>query len=279
MWRSSDTLIVPLRVIFLFALLEFSIFIFSGVNLSSLSGDHYFDLNVDPLRWIFYLLRLPQLVLSYSWLAIAVDVAILTLFIALLVRPHNHWLALSLLILLMFYYATLTGYLTHRNYQTGFFLLLFPFVFSRNSSKLHAFQALRYFLLFFYLSAALLKDSSGAMTDPHHFSRVLQLQFLPYYLESNTGWRTGLNQYLVSHIKLAYVLYVGAFLLELSALAGFLTRRFDRLLALFFVIFHLLNWCLMDIAPFGQLSLLCLLFFSNEMIAGLKGLPLSRSAS
>lgn len=252
------------RVILFIVLLEYSIFILSGTSFSFLSGDRFFSLQADPLSWLFYMLRIPQFIVGNLWVGIILDATVWCLLIAFILKPGNYKLAVALFVLLLLFYVTLTGYLTHRNYQTGFFLVFIPFMFKKEINKRFAFETARYFLLFFYASAALLKIYNHSLIDPDLLSHLVSGQFTPYFVEGNTGFRTSVNLFLMQHSSVAHFLYISSFLLELSAIAGFFTKRFDHWLAIALISFHLCNWFVMDIAPFGQLSFICLLFLKNK---------------
>lgn len=251
------------RLLLLLIAFEFLAFICSGVSFSFLHGDPFFSIGVDPLYWFFYALNIPQFIIAHQWAGIGADIFVMLLLCLLIKKPSNQIIAWLLLPLMILFYVTLTGYHTHRNFQTGFFLVLVPFSFKALQSRQLAYNALRYFLLFFYFSSAVLKLSSSSIFDADHFSTILQQQFVPYYLEGNTGWRTSINAYLVDHSALTYVLFLTGIVIEGTTIAGFFTKKFDRFLGFVLICFHLVNWILMDIAPLGQLSFICLLFMGR----------------
>ncbi|MEO7524708.1 MAG: hypothetical protein ABIT58_11470 [Ferruginibacter sp.] len=253
-----------LRIFFCLLLFEVTLFVFSGVSFSFLQGDRFFQLGADPFSWLVYGLNLPQFILKHYWIGFTLDISIIVLFLLFIRNPFSHGLALVLFILLFVFYICLMGYLTHRNYQAGFFMVLIPFIFKKDINKAFAFEAVRYFLLFFYLSAALLKFTNGSLLDPAHLSHMISGQFSAYFLEGNTGFRTHLNSYLMNHEKTGYLLYSGSFLVELSVIFGFFTKRYDKLIAVLLLVFHLTNWLIMDIAPFGQITFISLLFISHS---------------
>jgi hypothetical protein len=260
----ANSLKAKIRIIFCIVLVEFLIIIFSGVSLSSLHGNPFFNIGVDPFYWLFFLLKIPQFIVAHQWIGIIIDSLLLLGLILFIKAPGNNKLALFLFLLMLCFYITLTGYLTHRNYQFGFVLVFFPFAFRNVTSKMLAYEALRYFLLFFYFSSALFKITGGNFFDENILSTFLKGQFAPYYLEGNTGWRTDLNGYLVDHSSVSYFLFVVGVLIELSAVLGFFTKKFDTKIAVLLILFHSANWILMDIAPIGQVGFISLLFLSTH---------------
>lgn len=254
-----------LSILFCIVLLEYLLFIFSGVSFTFLHGDTFFKIEADPVSWFFYCLKIPQFITSHHWFGITLDIAVILLLLLFIRDPVNNRLAILLFLLLLLYYVTFMGYHAHRNYQFGFFMVFIPFLFKNETSKTYAYEATRYFLLFFYVSAALLKLSNQALTDISLFSHLISGQFTPYFLEGNTGIRTDVNLYLIGHPSLSHILYLASFLIELSAIIGFFTKRLDKLLAIVLLLFHFCNWFIMDIAPFGQMAFICLLFLGKEL--------------
>lgn len=252
-----------IRTLLVLLLLECVIFLFSGVGFHSLYNAPFFSFNIDVFHAVYYFAHIPQFIVSNLWVAYCLDALTLILILILLFKPLARYLVGLLIILLFTYYITLTGYHTHSNYQMGFVIVLFPFLFRNKNSKAIAFECMRYYLLFFYASSAYLKAATGSIFRTDHLSQILQGQFLPYFLEGNTGYRTDLNIFLINHHSISYTLYLAGFLLELFAVIGFFTKKYDKVLCISLLLFHFVNWFLMDIAPFGQITFICLLLFST----------------
>ena len=49
-----------------------------------------------------------------------------------------------------------------------------------------------------------------------------------------------------------------------ALIIGFVTKKYDRLLAILLLGFHFMSWLIMDIAPFGQVGFISLLFLSRQ---------------
>jgi hypothetical protein len=103
----------------------------------------------------------------------------------------------------------------------------------------------------------------------NHLISIFKQQFFPYYMEQNFGMRATINSYLINHQKITTLFFWGAIILEISTVIGFFTKKHDKLIVVFLIIFHLFNWLLMDISPIGQcslLSILCLVPFAKKII-------------
>jgi hypothetical protein len=249
----------------LFGLLfaEYLIMVWSGVTWGGLAGIPFFSLGVDPVAWGIYLSRWPFLALSHPWIGYSIDLITLWLIYRMFRKPDRRITAFILFVLLLSMYVTLTACITHRNYQSGFFWVMIPFLFTGKSRGL-TFEFLRYFLLYFYVSAAFFKILHGGIWDSEVFSSHLAGQLAPYFFEGQTGWRMDLNLFLRNHPSIAFCFYWAGFLAEFSCLAGFFTRRYDRVIGLLLILFHIFNWIIMDISCIGQLSFLMILFAGSD---------------
>ncbi|MCY7290591.1 MAG: hypothetical protein LH615_00250 [Ferruginibacter sp.] len=252
------------RIIFTILLVEILIYFFCNIHIAALVNNTFIGFEQDPLLWLIYFTGLPQLILNNIYVSSFIDISILLLLLALILKPLNRWIAITLFILLFIFYAVFTAHLGHRNYQSGYLFILLPFFFINVKRKQIVFEFTRYFLLFFYVSAAFFKLKSGSLFSIDHFSQALVNQFTPYFLERSNSIRIDFNLYLITHHKVASVFYVGATILEFAAIIGFFTKRFDNYLAVIFLLFHFANWFIMDIAPIGQIAFICTLFFTKK---------------
>jgi len=247
------------KQLILLVFIEFFIFQISGVGYTSISHAPYFNIGVDPFYWIFYGLFIPQTIIKYPAIATVLDFATIGFLLLSLFIFNEKWLRCTVF-LLMLYYVTLTGYLGHRNYQSGFVLVLIPLMFKSKKNKMFAFELLRYWLLFFYTSSAIFKILGDGLLNENHLSSILIHQNLTYFIEENVGIRTMIINYLMNYNFILKFFFFAAIFLELSTLICFFTKKYDKLIGIFLISFHLFNWFLMDISPLGQLSILSIFF-------------------
>lgn len=251
----------PHRWILIILLLEYVTMGFSGVLFSGLAGTRFFSPGIDPGQWLFFLIGLPQFLISHPAWALLADGCMLIGIAWLIRHPDDHRIARLLFLLAWCYYATLTACLGHRNFQSGMVFVFIPFLFRLKVNRYLAWEAVRYFILFFYVSAALFKICHTGLFDSGHMSQILTGQLAPYHIEQVAGIRMKLNHYLIVHPGSAQALFIGSVFIEFLPFAGFLTKRWDRFIFFSVILFHLVNWLIMDIAPIGQLAFLSLLLF------------------
>jgi|GEM_PF-1230514 len=261
----ENSFINSYRYILGILLAEIIIIQVSGVSFHAITGNALFSLNVDPFTWLPFIAAIPKFILQRYPVALAFDLCMVTGIIFLILKPMRQLRGIVVFLLMFLFYVTLMSRHIHWNFQVGMFLILFPLCFRAYQAKLFAFEALRFFLLFFYASAGFLKIVYGAYLKSDHLSHLLVGQFGPYFIEGNTGWRTQLHLLLVNTPALSYGLFIGSMALELFAFTGFFTKKFDPFIAMALLLFHLANWVIMDIAPFGQIAFVCLLFFSKSI--------------
>jgi hypothetical protein len=263
---NNDIFAYRYRPVLLVLIAEYIVMQVSGVGLHALAGNNLFSLNVDPLSWLPFLASFPDFLLLHSGLGWFTDLGLLILLTLVFFNPEKQSWAVAAMTVAVIFFVTLMSRHIHWNFQEGFFLVLIPLCFRSGRSKVFAFEGLRYFLLFFYSSAGFLKLYYGAFLHTDHFSNLLAGQFGPYFFEGNTGWRTSLHVYLVNHHYVSYVLFLFSIALEIFAFAGFFTRRFDVWIGLGLLAFHLADWIIMDIGPFGQIAFISILFLNSKFI-------------
>jgi len=141
--------------------------------------------------------------------------------------------------------------------------LLFPVLFITTSTATFAFlfEGLRYMFLYLFMSAALWKLWEGSIFNIHQMSGVLLFQHSQQLTNSPNYWQSKLYLWLINHETVSYILFLLAFLAELSFIIGFFTKRFDKWLFALFVLFLLMDHFIMRI-PYYELSpfLLTLLY-------------------
>ena len=253
------------KSVFFIILLEFICFIFSGLSFQGMHHIVYFNFGIDPIYWLFFLLQIPQFIFKHHALGITLDFFVLLMLIYSVFVKENKFITWSLFILLIIFYVSLTALVGHRNYQTGFFLMIVPFLFSNGENRKFAFEGIRYFYVFFYFSSGLFKIVNQGILDQTLMTSTLKQQFISYFLESNLSWRTTINAFLIKSWMLSYFFYCTTALLESFFIVGFFTKKFDYLLGIILLCFHFSNWIVMDIAPIGQLTVIYFMLKSKDI--------------
>jgi hypothetical protein len=187
----------------------------------------------------------------------------------LLVYKYASKLASSIAILMLllnwFYVQCYTLYPSN-SIEGHIAWLFFPVVFIPADKKtfILLFEGLRYFFLFFFVSAAIWKVVQGGIFSISQMSGVLLYQHKELLTSSSTYWQSNFLLWLIQRPHLSYLLYLSAALLELSFIVGFFTRKYDSLLLVLLVIFLVMDHLIMRIPYYEIVPLALTLVFSKE---------------
>ena len=254
------------RIILSVLLIEYLLFILSGVSYSFLYGASMKIVNVDFTYWFVNLIQFPELVSHYYFIGVGLDLLTVLLLITSIWDPGKTWVLRILFILLLFFYITFNTYHTHPNIQLGYALILFPFCFKRADLFDIAWDFLRYYLLFFYFFAGIYKFIGGGIQEVNLMTWFLESQNALYFYLHPSYWRQETIRWLILHPYISWSLYMLAAIVESITIVGFFTKRMDKIIFILLVLFHLANWFLMDIAPFGMITFLLLLVLNPVKI-------------
>jgi hypothetical protein len=236
---------------------------------------HFFNTRFDGSTWLFMQSGLHQWLLYNNWGCILFDAAFYAMpLLYWLAFCHNlkwaSWLAVLMLITNWLYVQCYTLYPTN-SIEGHVGWLLYPLVFMAVPLKKFYFltQGMRYFFLFFFASAAVWKIRQGGVFNTNQMSGILLMQHKEYLIAAPNYWYTQFIYWLVRHPGLGHVLYLAATVLEASFIVGFFTKKYDRLLLVFFLVFLIMDLLIMRIPYFEIMPMaLPFLFYKyNEPVS------------
>jgi hypothetical protein len=105
----------------------------------------------------------------------------------------------------------------------------------------------RYYFLYIFVSAALWKLLRGSLFNGEEMSRILLLHHGDLLSEAGDSLSCRVYFFLIDHPALSWWLYLGGVLLEGSFIVGFFTRRWDKMLLGFAVLFVVADLLVMRI--------------------------------
>jgi hypothetical protein len=117
-------------------------------------------------------------------------------------------------------------------------------------------DGLRYFFLFFFASAGIWKLVQGGFFQEGQLSAILTAQHADILVLQPGSLYARFLTFFIDHTVLSNSLYRIATLLELVFITGFFTRRFDRQLALLFLVFLLFDHLFMRITYYEVIPFL-----------------------
>ena len=229
----------------------------------------FFNTRFDFVTWLFMQTGIHQWLLGNraGWIMFDVTFYTMPLLYWYAFRKNlklSVWVAVLMLFINWVYVQCYVLYPT--NSIEGYLAwLLFPFLFM--SLRLQTFyflmHGLRYFFLFFFVSAALWKFYQGGIFNTPQMSGILLMQHKEFLVSAPGHWYTQCIYWVVRHPLFGYGLYVGATIMELSFAIGFFTEKYDRFLLLIFALFLISDFIVMRIPYFEILPLALPLLFSK----------------
>jgi hypothetical protein len=220
-------------------------------------------LRQDLVTWLFMQTGLHQWLLNnpQGWVLADLLFYSMPLIYLVIYRYKNNASTVVVIIMLLVNWCYVQCYTLYpiNSIEGHIAWLLFPVVFIPRKEKtfILLFEGLRYFLLFFFASAAVWKFVQGGIFNFSEMSGILLYQHNQFLTNSPGYWQTDMYLWLIQHQYVSWLLYLSATILEACFIIGFFTKKYDRLLALLFIIFVLMDWLIMRI-PYFEIGALML---------------------
>lgn len=235
-----------------------------------------FSTRFDGTTWLFMQTGLHLLVLQNNWAAMVLDGLFygfpLLYFLVFLKKPATASKLAWVWLIVNWIYVQCYTLFPINSIEAHIPWLLFPLLFCTYSLRSFYFvlQGLRYFFLYFFLSAGIWKLVNGGAFEPTQMSAILMDQHKDFLITSPGYWQSRLIYLLISMPLTAFFLYWMGIIIELTFAIGFFTRRYDRLLIVLFLLFLVFDWLVMRI-PYFEVTPFLLTFLYSHF-----GLPATR---
>ncbi|WP_143017088.1 hypothetical protein [Catalinimonas alkaloidigena] len=254
-FEQTRTLIV--RLFYGFAILIWIFKYTNGVWLHQVAHPTLAYITPEEVQWLWYSTGIPSWILATDLRALTVDLLLLASMLLAFCYPRQRWWPPLFSGLLCTY--CLTGYLYYfaRGHNlSGFLLMSFLPWFQSHRRFAAYFQFMRYFLLYILCSAALWKLYNGVVWDyDNQLPFILKMQHAEYVVHHPDAWRSHWVRWLLDQPALNLILLKGAWVLQLSCLVGFFTKKFDYFLLTAVVLFFIGDWLVMNL-PFYEMYIL-----------------------
>lgn len=237
---------------------------YSGMMLHHVADSPFNYKGADPAYWLVYFLRIDKLILLNMSSSLIFSCFLILSFIAAAVFVGNRALAITAGVLLLLYQIVFNmklGYHTHHLYGLQFAML--PFYFRKERFVTMCGFA-RFMVCLTYFFAGFFKLVGKGWSELNSFSNTLQNQHAAYFYFEPDSVRTMGAAWLSSNVIIAFVFFCAAMLMQLSFISGFFTKKFDKLLALFLIAFHVMDWYLMNLGVFMGMCIMAYLFFAGR---------------
>jgi hypothetical protein len=149
------------------------------------------------------------------------------------------------------------GYHTHHLYGLHFALL--PFYFKKENFYLSANFA-RIMVCITYFFAGFFKLIGKGYLSLDSFSNTLQNQHSAYFYFHPDTLRSEFALWMINHPNISWSFFFIAMLMQLGFILGLFSKRFDVFLCLFLLLFHIMDWFLMNLGIFMGMCIMSYLF-------------------
>ena len=253
------------RYFYLSCLLVFGIRFVSNTLFSQLSQPILIGPGIDNTYWLFHWLGIPHRAThSILWSAV-LDILLFLVPVVASLRAGRRYFALLFSMLVLVYQITYSTYAIHHYHSLlGVLFLSIPFWFVGQRFSF-LWDAARYYFFFIFASAAIWKLSTGSLWAPGQMSSILMAQHAQTIYENPSSIFSQLHSYLIAHTGIAQVFLWAGFLIQLSFLGGFFTRKYDRIYLALFIAFFVINYLLMQIVSL-DLFIYCLVLLDWNKI-------------
>ncbi|MCC6817607.1 MAG: hypothetical protein IT245_01770 [Bacteroidia bacterium] len=253
------------RIVFSFVLLALLYFWYSGMMLHHVWDSPFQYKGADLTYWFLHSLRVDKLLTSNQFIAQVFSFVLISFFVLASLFPKKRSLAIVSGILLLFYQVIFNmklGYHTHHLF--GFQFALLPFYFKESLFK-PSLGLAKVLCCLSYFFAGFFKLYQGAWLSFDSFSHVLSNQHAAYLYFNPTGIRSLVVHYMISHPSIGFMFFISAMIVQLSFIVGVFSNKWNKYLAVFIVLFHVMDWFLMNLGVFmGMTLLVWLLIYPNR---------------
>lgn len=220
-----------------------------GLLLVSLCDSPLVYVSANNAFWLYWLLGIPSLFQGNWWVALFLDGLLLVAAIGGVTRQQGRWPAVLSTFLLLNYYFYFNSVAAHHEHTLLGIVFCLPLLWFRSWERFVLFfVGLRYYVLWVMISAAGWKWHLGSWWVPHQMAEILKQQHLVHFLQSPDSTYTHLIRWLIEHPTWANILWYLGWGVESSFIIGFFTRRWDKVLACFFLGFFIADYALLGIS-------------------------------
>jgi hypothetical protein len=213
-----------------------------------------FDETESVYKW-YKATGIPQFITAHSLLSSVFDISLLVFTVGFLQSKKRIFAVLFSLVALNYFftYNMVTGH--HYHGLVGLLVISIPFWFKSEQRFNFSWEAVRYYLLYIFSSAALWKILRGSALYHDQLSNILKAQQINLLLQNPDSYKAHIAQYLISHTNFSHFILLLNVVLQLTFAVGFFTKKYDRLLFALTIVFVVANFLVMGILSFELLVL------------------------
>ncbi len=227
----------------------------SNAMLAQMQGPPFIFKDTEWVYQLYLATGIPQFITSHSVLSSVFDISLLVTTVGFLLSRNRIFAVLFTLAALNYFltYNLVTGH--HYHGLVGLLVISLPFWFKSEQRFNFSWEAVRYYFLYIFSSAGLWKVLRGSAFYHDQLSNILKQQQINLLLQNPSGYKAHVAQFLISHTGFSHALILANVVLQLSFAIGFFTKKFDRFLFWFAILFVAANLFVMGILSMELLIL------------------------
>jgi len=213
-----------------------------------------FDESECVYKW-YKASSIPQFITAHSLLSSIFDISLLVFTVGFLLSKRRFFAVLFSLAAFNYFmtYNMVTGH--HYHGLVGLLVISIPFWFKSEQRFNFSWEAVRYYFLYIFSSAALWKILRGSAFYHDQLTNILKSQQINLLLQNPDSLKGHIAQYLIAHTNASYAILLVNVALQLSFLIGFFTKKYYKLLFILSIIFVVANFLVMGILSMELLIL------------------------
>lgn len=202
----------------------------------------------DNTYWLMYFLGIPQFILNNQSVALFFDFLLFTIPVLGFIYPSR--VVFARIFSVLFFLLFLISNAFHGHGWVAILISSLLFCTKKQNNFILLFNAIRYYIAFVFISAALWKLLRGGVFIDGIMVEILKLQHLTSLIENPSSFYSSFILHLIEHPLISQGILLFAIVLQLTFIIAFRTKKYDFFLFALFFLFFLGDWIVMGISFF-----------------------------
>ena len=253
------------KLVFTFILISFIFRYYNHALLHQMLQPVVFKVNSDLTYWVYHIVGFAKFIAQNKTAATIFDCLLIGLCIVTIIRPQRITI-IAFSILYPIYLLSYNSFVTHHyGNLIGILFITFAFWSKKEITFKFLWEALRYYTLFIYSMAFVYKVfinvSVFNITQP---LTILKDNLVLYLYQNPDTFFANCLYWFINNPLVLYVGYIFCISMQGCMIAGFFTKKFDRILFFLPILFHSSTYFFVDVFYFELLILNFTFFDANS---------------
>lgn len=235
---------------------------YAGKFLMDIALSPIVEPEVDNTFWAVLATGIPEIIIQSPTFAIIIDLLVVICAGLCYIRMDKRYSTWAFLVFFIIQTITVEAYTnSHSKTVICIIITVLPFAF-KEEKWLRLWEFARYYLGFVMVSSAFSKIYYGGLTTTDQMKNILVQQHVDLFIQAPNALHTKFIQWIIQHPFVANSFYYLGFITQLSFIFVFVTKKYDKILALLLILFVINTYTLMRIYNMDLLTMIFPLFFS-----------------